>query len=64
MKRTFNRAVFELAQQGEDVLVALKKVEESGEFTEEEIQAWFDGFYNARTTNKRTTNSKINNKEY
>lgn len=54
MKRTFDSAVIELIRQGEDSLKALKKVEDSGEFSEEEIQEWFDKFngYRARKTTR------------
>lgn len=44
MKRTFNQAVKEQMGKGVEVFVAIKTVEESGEFTEEEIQGWWDRF--------------------
>ena len=48
MNRTFNSAVLELVRNGVDMFEALKRVENSGEFTEKEIQQWFDNFNNRK----------------
>ena len=42
--KSFRRTVIELIRKGESPLNALKKVEDNGEFKEEEIQEWFDKF--------------------
>lgn len=42
--KSFRRAVIELIRKGESPLNALKRVEDSGEFEEEDIQEWFDKF--------------------
>ena len=46
MEKNFNQAVLTLVRQGMDTFEALKKVEESGEFSEEEIAEWWDGLNN------------------
>lgn len=49
MKRTVHVTLKELMQDGIEMFEALRKIEDSGEFSENEIQQWFDNFHNKRT---------------
>ena len=46
--KTFNELIYYYIDKGYDVFNAIFKAEESGLFSEEEIQEWFDKFNSRR----------------